>query len=72
MLRAAIKPNPDGIQHLSITEDLHTYEVLMDSITEKTSVSKKAIFGKYKFDFDKQPVQKLFFELFEYASDVFY
>jgi hypothetical protein len=49
MLRAAIKPNRDGIQHLSITEDLHIYEVLIDSIREKTSASKEPILINTQF-----------------------
>jgi hypothetical protein len=48
------------------------YEVLIDSIREKTSASNDPICDKCKFDFDKNSDQKLFFELFESPSDLFY
>jgi hypothetical protein len=70
-LWAPIKSNRDGIRHLSIKEDLNIYEVLIDYIGEKTSVSNEPICDKCKFDFDKHSGQKLFFELFKSASDLF-
>jgi hypothetical protein len=67
-----MKPNRGSIWHLSIKEDLHIYEILINSITEKTSASNEIICDKGKFDFDKHSGEKLFFELFESASDLFY
>ncbi len=60
-LRAPLKTHRDGIRHLSIEEDLNIYEVLIDSIREKTSASNVPVFDKCKFDFDKHSGQKLLF-----------
>ncbi len=57
---APIKHNRDGIQHLSIKEDINIHEVLIDSIIEKTSPSNEPICDKCKLDFDKHSGQKLF------------
>jgi len=70
-LWAPIKPNRDGIRHLSIKENLNIYEVLIDYIGKKTSASNEPISDKCKFDFDKHSDQKLFFEFFISASDLF-
>jgi hypothetical protein len=56
-----MKPNRGGIRHLSIKEDLNIYEVLIDSIIEKTSASNEPIWYTFKLDFDKPSGQKLFF-----------
>ncbi len=69
---APIKHNRDGIRHLSIKEDLNIYEVLIDYFGGKTSASSDPICDKCKFDFDKHSGQKLFFEFFKSASDIFY
>jgi len=44
----------------------------MDSIREKASASNEPIYDKCKLDFDEHSGQKLFFKLFESASDLFY
>jgi hypothetical protein len=62
-----MKPNRGGIRHLSIKEDLNIYEVLIDSIIEKTSASNEPTWYTFKLDFDKHSGRKLFFELFESA-----
>jgi hypothetical protein len=69
---APIKPNRDGIQHLSIKEDRNIYEVLIDSIREKTSGSNESICDKCKLDFDKHSGQQTVFEHFKSAWDLFY
>jgi hypothetical protein len=58
--------------NVSIKEDLNIYEVLIDSIREKTSASNEPICDKCKLDFDKHSGQQTVFELFESASDLFY
>jgi len=71
-LWAPVKQNRGGIRHLSIKEDLKIYEVLIDYIREKTSASNVPICDQCKFNFDKHSGPKLFSELFESASDLFY
>jgi hypothetical protein len=56
---------------LSIKEDLNIYEVLIDSIREKTSASNEPIYGKCKLDFDKHSGQKLFLSFLK-ALQIFF
>ncbi len=67
-----IKSNGGGILHLSIKEDLKIYEFRINFIKEKPSASNDPICDKCKLHFDKHSGQKLFFELFENASDLFF
>jgi len=66
-----MKPYRDGIQYLSIKEDLNIYEVLIDSIREKNSAPYEPICDKFKLDFDKNSGQKLFLSFLK-ALQIFF